>query len=643
MKTFNKIIVGVLSTVAVSFSSCSDFEDINKDPNAVSEENVQVAHLLNKSIVDAQQDPHIAERMFILSWKAAARFDRSSGLTIGTDNDGWNNDYFGTGYGVGWLNYANQAINLGTRRVEEGNAASHENNVLQMARIWRAYLISEMADCFGPIPTLNKYDGTVAPYESVEAIYTFLFSELKDAESKINTDADMSAITASNRQSDPFFNGNVSKWKKYANSLRLRFAMRLSVSDPAKAKAEFEDAASKDLILSLDDMAQVQESDGWHALAGVMSRTWNSQLISTTLNNLYIGLGGIDFQVPEGLKGIAKVHPADYMGLRLENHLTTATNDPSAGFFLNGLPGKIDPRATVLYSIPGFNDGEIYPIESLATLATEATLSDPIEGGDLLTLEVKNTWNTWVTGKWDTKSAYSTELVGQTKNYPALARKFRRSTNQRVWFAPWETYFLLAEAGVYGWSVPGSAKSNYEAGVQSSFEYNGVSQFVGEYIASTSYNRVGTSAAFDHTVEATSHTVNYIDGYTNERKTMTYTYPKNSVYKNGEYNNDQLTKIITQKYLAQNPWLPLEAWNDQRRLGLPFFENQAVEVDYNVSNYEVPLTRATAKETRWEFYPKRMRYPASMEVNSKESYDRAMSLLGGSNDTQTTLWWGKKN
>ena len=260
-----------------------------------------------------------------------------------------------------------------------------------------------------------------------------------------------------------------------------------------------------------------------------------------------------------------------------------------------------------------------------------------------MTLEVKNTWNTWVAGKWDSKGAYSAELTGQVKNYPSISRKFRKSTNKRVWFAPWETYFLLAEAAVYGWNVPGSAKSNYEAGIQSSFEYNEVSPFFTEYIASTSYNRVGTSASFDHTTEATNHTVNYIDGYTKEEKTMTYTYPKNSVYKNGAYNNDQLTKIITQKYLAQNPWLPLEAWNDQRRLGLPFFENQAAEVDYNVSNHEVPLTKATAKECRWEFYPKRMRYPSNMEVNSKESYDKAMSLLGGNNDTQTNLWWGKKN
>ena len=37
-----------------------------------------------------------------------------------------------------------------------------------------------------------------------------------------------------------------------------------------------------------------------------------------------------------------------------------------------------------------------------------------------------------------------------------------------------------------------------------------------------------------------------------------------------------MTKIFTQKYIAQVPWLPEEVWSDHRRIGLPFFENQAV-------------------------------------------------------------------
>lgn len=50
MKTFNKLLIG-LASVALALTACSDFEDINKNPNSVSEENVQVAHLLNKSFM----------------------------------------------------------------------------------------------------------------------------------------------------------------------------------------------------------------------------------------------------------------------------------------------------------------------------------------------------------------------------------------------------------------------------------------------------------------------------------------------------------------------------------------------------------------------------------------------------------------
>lgn len=71
------------------------------------------------------------------------------------------------------------------------------------------------------------------------------------------------------------------------------------------------------------------------------------------------------------------------------------------------------------------------------------------------------------------------------------------STNKRVFFGPWESYFLLAEAAVKGWKVPGTAKSNYESGVTASFEYHGLLSQVGDYLSSQKYNRVGTSVAFD--------------------------------------------------------------------------------------------------------------------------------------------------
>ena len=96
---------------------------------------------------------------------------------------------------------------------------------------------------------------------------------------------------------------------------------------------------------------------------------------------------------------------------------------------------------------------------------------------------------------------------------------------------------------------------------------------------SESYNRAGNSVKWDHTTEPpATMAMNYVNGYTNEPGTMTFTFPKNHLYKNGSVSNDLLTKVITQKYISQLPWAPIEAWNDHRRLGLPFLENPAVDL-----------------------------------------------------------------
>ena len=43
-----------------------------------------------------------------------------------------------------------------------------------------------------------------------------------------------------------FYNGDINKWKKFANSLRLRYAMRISDANPQKAQEEFEKALAAD-------------------------------------------------------------------------------------------------------------------------------------------------------------------------------------------------------------------------------------------------------------------------------------------------------------------------------------------------------------------------------------------------------------
>lgn len=639
MKTKNIFLTGLFS-VAALLVSCNDFQEINEDPNQVGEDKVKPEWFLNASIIGAQMNPEIAERIFIAEWNRASRFNRGSGFTIGTDNNDYITRYLSNDYAVGWLNKATKAIQLGETKVAAGDAElfPYYKNVIQIARIWRAYLNSEVSDGFGPIPALSAFTGAPAEYDSVEEIYGFILQELKEAEAALDPSLDMTPMA----NEDAFYAGNVNEWKKYANSLRMRFAMRISTVSPALAKAEFEDAASKDFISTMTDIASVQEKDGWSDLTSVMSRTWNGQPMSVTFKNLAVGLGGMEFPLPDSLKSHYK-DPYTYMGLYLNQHFPLNTNDPCAGFYFDGIPQYVDPRAPKLFNVVGWNDGVVYSdFIGSANDVKPVTLYNPNNNTQpMLTLNPKYTWGTWVAGEWDVKAGLVSELTGKNYNYPSIAKQYRLSTNKRVFFGPWESYFLLAEAALKGWTVPGTAQSNYESGVSLSFEYHGLLNEVGQYLSSTNYNRVGTSVSFTHTTEAQSHTVNYVDPYTNTNKTMTYTYPKNSIYRGGSYNNDALTKIITQKYIAQVPWLPEEAWSDHRRLGLPFFENQAVEKDYNPLN-QVPLTVATAKECRLEFYPKRYRYPANIQTNNLEGYNKALQLLGGPDLTTTPLWWNLK-
>jgi hypothetical protein len=133
--------------------------------------------------------------------------------------------------------------------------------------------------------------------------------------------------------------------------------------------------------------------------------------------------------------------------------------------------------------------------------------------------------------------------------------------------------------------------------------------------------------------------MNYVDGYTNTPGVATILYPKNDLYKNGSVKNDLLTKIITQKFIAQTPWLPLEGWNDHRRLGLPFFENPAVEQP--LTNLPA-LTQANFMSNQVGFFPQRLKYVSGLRNSNPKGYAQAVGFLGGTDGVFTPLWWAKK-
>lgn len=653
MKTMNKLFLGL--GFCAGLVSCSDFDEVNTNPTAAGEEYVKPQYALNNSIGQAQMNPGTAERIVVYNWASAARIcGEMSFLNVGRYSDDYTSSYYYPDLSASIKN-ATLAITAVENQLEAATTTAHEKeffpNVKQFARIWRAYLISEFVDNFGPYP-IESFLGENPVFNSEKDDYEFILKELKEAAAAINTSV---LPVEAEGKCDPFDNVKYDpvKWQKYANSLRMRLAMRLSNIDKATAQAEFEDAAKGNKILTADDMFAVKENDGWDVFSGVYTRSFDDQVLSSTVANLLTNLGGI--KVTEQRSDLASyVKPANYLGIKYDRHYVANTDNPTKQYWLDGMPENLDPRALKIFCLPDDENAENYIDKYNDRTAKDFVLYTVDENGNPISnkdnpgeikIDATRCWNGYPAGSlggWSPTLAYNqlvTNGYGPGCTLPMLGKDYCKGKS-RIFFAAWETYFLLAEASLYGWNTGITAKEAYENGIKASFEYFGVSEYVNDYLNSTNYNRVGTSVKFDHTTEPTAEQMTYVDGYSKEQKTVTYEYPTASKTLYGKALNDHLTKIITQKFIAQTPYLVLEMWSDFRRLGLPFFEIPANESSMTGSDMVNVWNPNSWKDgQKWEFYPQRMRYPSSLENADPEGYKQAVELLGGSDNIITPLWW----
>lgn len=653
MKTMNKLFLGL--GFCAGLVSCSDFDEVNTNPTAAGEEYVKPQYALNNSIGQAQMNPGTAERVVVYNWASAARIcGEMSFLNVGRYSDDYTSAYYYPDLSSSIKN-ATLAITAVENQLEAATTTAHEKeffpNVKQFARIWRAYLISEFVDNFGPYP-IESFLGENPVFNSEKDDYEFILKELKEAAAAINTSV---LPVEAEGKCDPFDNVKYDpvKWQKYANSLRMRLAMRLSNIDKATAQAEFEDAAKGNKILTADDMFAVKENDGWDVFSGVYTRSFDDQVLSSTVANLLTNLGGI--KVTEQRSDLASyVKPANYLGIKYDRHYVANTDNPTKQYWLDGMPENLDPRALKIFCLPDDENAENYIDKYNDRTAKDFVLYTVDENGNPIPnkdnpgeikIDATRCWNGYPAGSrggWSPTLAYNqlvTNGYGPGCTLPMLGKDYCKGKS-RIFFAAWETYFLLAEASLYGWNTGTTAKEAYENGIKASFEYFGVSEYVNDYLNSTNYNRVGTSVKFDHTTEPTAEQMTYVDGYSKEQKTVTYEYPTASKTLYGKALNDHLTKIITQKFIAQTPYLVLEMWSDFRRLGLPFFEIPANESSMTGSDMVNVWNPNSWKDgQKWEFYPQRMRYPSSLENADPEGYKQAVELLRGSDNIITPLWW----
>jgi hypothetical protein len=132
-------------------------------------------------------------------------------------------------------------------------------NKQAIARILKAWAVSKLTDTYGDVPysesSLPQEIAILQPkYDTQESIYADLFKELKEAAAQLDDSKE------SYGSADLVYGGDVAKWKKLANSLRLRLALRVRYVDAALATAQMSDLTEAGLMTSLADDAFVKNN-----------------------------------------------------------------------------------------------------------------------------------------------------------------------------------------------------------------------------------------------------------------------------------------------------------------------------------------------------------------------------------------------
>ena len=106
-----------------------------------------------------------------------------------------------------------------------------------MATVVKVLGMSRITDMYGPIPYTRFGTSIQVPYDSQKDVYYRFFEELNDAIDVLTVYSDKNSGKYM-EQYDYIYSGNVKNWIKFANTLRLRLAMRISFVDRAKAETE---------------------------------------------------------------------------------------------------------------------------------------------------------------------------------------------------------------------------------------------------------------------------------------------------------------------------------------------------------------------------------------------------------------------
>lgn len=561
----------LLAVAALTFSACSDdyMGKINTDESKVS--NLDPNAQLTTALLQTYGDFSLMDtyRCYITGF--AQYFAGGWNVTAHAGSNYYYNDYSRKI----WDRYYEIAIkNL----VDGIHNSTNKPNLNAALRIHRVYLTSVLADTYGDVPCLQAglgyLEGISTPkYDTVEELYNWFFTELATCEAQLGTGTDHLTGDVTNLK------GDVAKWKKYANSLRLRFAMRISDVNAAKAQAEFEAALNNPagIIASADDEAFVIYSDS------PFTEYPGSEDFDFRTNSLCQILYGQDYASPTFISSmmfnqLKKTNdPRLYRFVRHYYNIKRSQTKPDKD-------GNMDLTDEVLayFAQPTVQRDEV-PCNPGA--AWYDNWIDAIPSSELPTLAAK--------AAIDPNNYDNSDCLARLAR-PWLNIDFEMATCPGYLMSYAEVEFLLAEAKDKGWNVPGTVAGHYEAGVRASMEMLNdyyltsdkiTATEITNFIAANPVGAGGVSAKESINTQAwILHMMNPAEGWANMRRS-------------------DFPKILDRPRLKNFP-------------GDGFV--------YNDGDMSMPT---------------RLKYPLSEDQLNHDNYRATLNRMGGTDDWHKKLWW----
>ena len=257
-----------LSLAAGLATACTErFADLNTDPNTAA--NATADELFARALKYGtlyDDDFQVGEHLHANMW---VQFFANSTPAFGTDryesNDQWATKFwtrFYAGYGMDLA----QAI----RQVENQPG---QVNRLSQARIWRVFLFQRITDYWGDVPYLGAFRGNTGnsqpAYEPQAIIYLSLLQELTEAAAALDDTqpgnfgpADLLYANPEAAFPAPSVAGANQRWRYFANSLRLRTAMRLATAAPVLAQQHVRAALAAGVMSNSNESAIMNNTGG---------------------------------------------------------------------------------------------------------------------------------------------------------------------------------------------------------------------------------------------------------------------------------------------------------------------------------------------------------------------------------------------